>query len=211
MLTTAIALWPVAYSQIVRDPQARLIRLAFDHRSPETRTLGSFALFNGGNVDAYVTRVELEVIDTHFKDIGTTKFRLYELLKKGEGLEKDIAYQGIIGRKKASVSPLMLDRASFSIVKTELTKVGLPLDRCLSLFPFDARLGLKAPEDKPFRNAEAVANLTGMVYYLDRGNPEIEIPSKIQDLYIEAAIMLEPGCIRGLGGLKKVEALILGN
>jgi hypothetical protein len=184
-----------------------LIRLTFDHRSPETRTLGSFALFNGGNVDAYVTRVELEVTDTHFKDVGTTKFRLYELLKKEEGFEKDIAYQGAIGRKKASLSPLMLDRTSFSTIKTELAKAGLPLDRCLS----DARLGLKAPENKPFRNAGAIANLTGTVYYLDRGNPEIEIPSKIRDLYIEAAIMLEPGCIRGLGGLQKVETLILEN
>ena len=185
-----------------------MIRLTFDHPSPDKRTLGSFALFNGGNVDAYVTRVELTAKDNMFDCIGEATFRLYEPLKQGEGFEHDIAYQGAQFRSQVSLQPIILNSETYPRAKAAIKQEGLPLDPCISLFPFNARLGLNAPEDGSFRNANALARLDGTVFFLDRGNPDKEHPSDIRGLYIEAAVMLEPRCLNRLGGREKVVELL---
>lgn len=208
LITTGVALAPLAYSQIVRDPQPRLIELEFDSSNPRNRTLGTFALFNGGNVDAYVTRVEFEPVDPVFQEMDPTRFRIYELLEQGKGFELDIGYRGAINRNGIEFEPFQLDKTSFPIIRMVLEQKGLPVGRCLMLFPFNSRLGQGAPESGALRNSGATTTLKGVVFYLDRGSPNEEFNAEVENLYIEAAVMLEAACVARLGGEDVVQSLL---
>lgn len=207
LVTTAIALGPKAYSQIVRDPKPRLIEMTFDTSDIMNRTLGILALFNGGNVDAYVTRLEFMAKDKIYDGIGTMRVSVYALLKQGQGFEKPIGFMAADKRKKGVPAPMLVRPGAFVALKRAAIEKRLPIKRCFALFPYNARLGLPVPSASKFRNANAATLLSGTLFYLDPGNPTKEQPSDIKGLYMEASVFLEARCVRSLGGKEAVEAL----
>jgi hypothetical protein len=207
IVATGIALGPTAYSQIVRDPKPRLIEMTFDTSEIMTRTIGTLALFNGGNVDAYVTRLEFKAKNEIYDGIGPMLVGVYEQLKQGQGIESSIAFQAVARRTHGIPAPTLVLPETFTAIKQAIIDQELPIDRCFVLFPFDARLSLPAPKESKSRHANVATTLSGKLYYLDPGSPTKEYHSDIEDLYMEAAVFLEAPCIRKLGGKDAVEAL----
>ncbi len=208
IISTGVALFPKAISYLIRDPEPRLVEIVFDNHDPRRRTLGTFALYNGGNVDAFATKLELRPKNTLFDGVGGPDLKIYERIFEGKGFEKDIAFEG--ARLEGRFKPhwLLISEKTFPDVIDILKEERLPVDKCTVFFPFNARLGLGPPKSGEFRNKDAVTSLKGTLLFIDPGRPKKVEPSKVENLYIEAAVYLDPRCAYRLGGKGRVEGVI---
>lgn len=210
LMTTAIAFAPTAYGLIVKSPKPRIIELDFDSDDPTKRKLGDFSLFNGGNTNAYVTKVLLRPSSNKFSEVGTSEFSIFGLMKPGEGMEMKIGYPFSNVRSRFSSKPMLLDANTYPIVTNAIEDKKVDPEQCLMLVPMDARLGLDAPENGEFRRHETITTLEGELFYIDRSNPTSILSAPIEDLYIEAALYFHPYCIWKLGGEQTVTELFKG-
>lgn len=128
----------------------------------------------------------------------------------GEGMEMKIGYPFSHVRSRFRSKPMLLDANTYHIATDAIEEQEMDPEKCLMLFPMDARLGLGAPENREFRRNEAITTLEGELFYIDRSNPTTILSASIENLYIEAAIYLHPACIRKLGGEKTVTELLKG-